>query len=281
MRYFFLLMIVVLFGCHQPEKKVIVKKTPVPTFKTSDSLSRIQKKYREESIADSLHLDSMLSAALLYAYKNKARPNFKKNLPWWSDYDANAAILLNYGHLFSSYKKHLIITRHLWASVTCIDVFEYENSKFVKINSQYKEGWDFVRYQIKDVNGDGQKDFLTHWYPTSGCCRRNVYDVFLYLKKRQAFTGQYEFINPTYSPAKKIIRGVNYGHPGEVPLYKYKWNGLNIDTIEYIYPADTLKKKFYLVHRHSEQNDSQKRKTLATVPKEYLKIDGYDWFIDY
>jgi hypothetical protein len=66
-----------------------------------------------------------------------------------------------------------------------------------------------------------------------------------------------------------------------VPLYKYKWNGLNIDTIEYIYPADTLKKKFYLVHRHSEQNDSQKRKTLATVPKEYLKIDGYDWFIDY
>ncbi|RYU89537.1 hypothetical protein EWM62_14560 [Mucilaginibacter terrigena] len=133
---------------------------------------------------------------------------------------------------------------------------------------------------MADINGDGVNDFVVNWYPSSGCCARNNFHVYLY-QKDNTFSNYFDFINPSFFPKEKLVRGVDYGHPGEVPLYKYKWNGLNVDTVEYIYPADTLKKKFYLVQRYGDNNCPEKRKVLAAVPKEYLKITGYDWFIDY
>jgi hypothetical protein len=273
MRYFLLLMMVVLFGCHKPEKKSVAEKLATPAAKAYYSSK--QKQYQQESIADSLHLDNMLNAALLYADKHKAEVKFKKKLVRWSDsLGANANVLLNYGHLFSADKKHLIVTRHVWGNMTYINVFELQNSRFVKVNNQYKEGCDFIRYLIKDVNGDGQKDFLTHWYPTSGCCRRDVYDVYLYLQKQEAFTGQYEFVNPTFSPSEKIIRGVDYGQPGETGLYKYKWNGLKVDSVEYIFP-DIKGGKYYIGKTRDYHHDS---KVISAVPAEYRHIESYGWF---
>ena len=33
------------------------------------------------------------------------------------------------------------------------------------------------------------------------------------------FSKNFEFINPTFSPKEKIIRGICYGHPGETEMY--------------------------------------------------------------
>ena len=41
----------------------------------------------------------------------------------------------------------------------------------------------------------------------------------------KTISNNFEFINPTFSPKEKIIRGVCYGHPSETEMYKYKWNG--------------------------------------------------------
>ena len=42
----------------------------------------------------------------------------------------------------------------------------------------------------------------------------------------------YQGINPTFSTKEKLIRGVQYGYLAA--LSKYKWNGLKVDTLEFI-----------------------------------------------
>jgi hypothetical protein len=279
MRYFFLLMIVVLFGCHQPEKKVVVKKTVSRAYSLRHVREENEKLSEKEHLDDSLKQDSALSKILSYAYAHINSPHFKTELNLWGDSDLFAR--LTFGNIFSPVKKHLIIQNRVNLYGFNENVYLLENSKFVNVIREKIPDLTFVIDSIADVNGDHQKDFLLNWYPESGCCARNVFNVYLYVPINGTFTKKYQVINPDFSPSEKIIRGVNYGHPGEVPLYKYKWNGAKIDTIEYIYPADTLKKKFYLVHHRGDQNDPQKRMVLSVVPKEYRKISGYDWFIDY
>ena len=58
---------------------------------------------------------------------------------------------------------------------------------------------------------------------------------FTWVKAADWLTDRNSIINPTFSPKEKIIRGVGYGHPGETEMYKYKWNGNTIDTMEYVY----------------------------------------------
>jgi hypothetical protein len=41
-------------------------------------------------------------------------------------------------------------------------------------------------------------------------------------------------MNPTFSPKEKIIRGICYGQAGDTEMYKYKWRGRHIDTLEFI-----------------------------------------------
>ncbi len=77
------------------------------------------------------------------------------------------------------------------------------------------------------------------------------------------------------------MRGVTYDHPGQAALYKYKWKRLHLDTIEYVYAADTVKNLFSIARSRSEQDYPQKRKTITSVPLEYRHIRDYDWFIDY
>ncbi len=40
-------------------------------------------------------------------------------------------------------------------------------------------------------------------------------------------------MNPIFYPKEKVIRGMEYG--SDAPLYKYRWNNLKIDTVEYIH----------------------------------------------
>lgn len=136
---------------------------------------------------------------------------------------------------------------------------------------------EYVNDTTMDVNGDGRKDFVVNWYGSSGCCLKGFSIVYLLRDNMKSFSRQFEFINPTFSPKEHIVRGVNYGHPGETSMYKYRWSGERIDTIEYVsYQTDKGGKKTGKV----ELRDAGDRviKVLPSVPREYRKINGYNWF---
>jgi hypothetical protein len=277
MKYFFLLMIVVLFGCHQPEKTSVQKTKTVKknTAKPNRTARRIQ--LEKEWHLDSLKDEAVVNDVITYINSNKLT-KADKQLRMWKDTSTSVHIRL--GKLFSKNLRHLILRSHVdWRMILYI----YRIESTGKMIREIRDDWSDLTYigdKVTDINGDGVNDFIVNWYPSSGCCARNNYHVYLY-QKNETFSPYFDLINPSFFPKERIIRGVDYGHPGEVPLYKFKWNGVTLDTVEYIYPADTLKKKFYLVHHYGDEDNPLKRKTLSAIPKEYVKIDGYDWFIDY
>jgi hypothetical protein len=93
------------------------------------------------------------------------------------------------------------------------------------------------------------------------------------------FAGPYSFINPTFYAKEGVVRGVGYGMPGNTALYKYKWNGLRVDTMEYIYhnADDTRQHSFYSTNRPIEEENVIKRR-LNSLPAEYRSITDFDWF---
>jgi hypothetical protein len=268
---------VLLFGCQQPNNKTIaIKAQTHPDSIKIERIDSIRQKQKEEGIADSIAQKRTIDTVLKYALQHKGRSSYKKKLIIYSDTSLYAKLV--FGHLFSNDKKHLIVVNKNNDIDVHINVFLLDGNQFHLLMNRDEGYLNYLGFEVRDVNGDHFKDFLYNWYASSGCCARNAYNVYLYRPHTGDFTSVYRFINPTFSPSEKLIRGVEYGHPGEVPLYKYKWNGLTIDTVEYIYPADTLKKKFYLVHRY---NDPKNKKILSAVPHDYRNIMGYDWFMDY
>ena len=141
---------------------------------------------------------------------------------------------------------------------------------------------EYVNDTIRDINGDKIKDFVVNFYGVNGCCLKAFSNVYLLRSDKKMFSNVFEFINPTFSPKEKIIRGVCYGHPGETELYKYKWNGEQVDTIEYVsYEMNDKGRKTgkVIISKdlpYSDSNGTIKR--LNSVPSEYREIYGYDWF---
>jgi hypothetical protein len=106
--------------------------------------------------------------------------------------------------------------------------------------------------------------------------------VYLLRPDKRSFSQGFQFINPTFSPKEGIIRGVCYGHPGETEMYKYRWNGEAVDTVEYIYYEKNNKGQHtgkLIVSNDRPYRDNHKAlRRLTAVPTEYKKIEGYDWF---
>ena len=136
---------------------------------------------------------------------------------------------------------------------------------------------------IQNINRDLLKDFVVNWYGNTGCCLNAFSNVYLLRNDQKTFSKNFEFINPTFSPKEKIIRGVCYGHPGETEMYKYKWNGETIDTLEYIsYEKNEQGEKTGKVIVTTSQpygSNLKVLKRLNSVPNEYKRIGGYDWFM--
>lgn len=237
---------------------------------------------------DSIRIDKILKDALEITKKNLLKKNFTTTSITSTDdgsFDEssyNVTVNIIIGHIFAPDKLHVLI-RLISTSSTYLYIYKETNNRLELVISRLQDGMTYLDDKIKDVNGDNHKDFLVHWYPESGCCRRNVYNVYLYQPDNGNFTKDYQFINPTFSKKEKIIRGVGYGHPGEVGLYKYKWNGLQIDTLEYIYPnqEDSLNRTFYKTDRFLYSSEKINKEILKTVPQEYKKIESYDWFKEY
>lgn len=187
-------------------------------------------------------------------------------------------VLLTYGQLFAKGARHLMV-KIMGSSGIYVYVFAFRKTDFVSLLSHSESSMTYMNDTTQDVNGDGVKDLIVQWYPSAGCCLRNICDVYLYQPDRDSFKSQYSFINPTFSASEGVVRGVGYGQPGDVELYKYKWNGLQLDTIEFIYHnnEDTLNHSFCRTNKRMHEANVVKQK-LKAVPAEYRSITDFDWF---
>jgi hypothetical protein len=219
--------------------------------------------------------------AMILAKANIQTDNYFKEYKTQPD-DSSYVVTVNLtiGHLFSNNQRHLLIRRQVpWCEY--LDLYLITDNELKSVITREQGDLTYINDTIRDINGDGFNDFLVHWYPASGCCRRDVYNVYLNQSDKGTFTSDYKFINPTFSPTEKIIRGVEYGHPGEVGLYKYKWTGLQVDTIEHIYPDVNKKGQFIKTRKGSYRPTEKDGEILNAVPQEYQKIESYEWFSEF
>jgi hypothetical protein len=165
---------------------------------------------------------------------------------------------------------------------TYYDIYIKQKDSFVHVLS-HKQDDANAPDTLLDVNGDGMKDYLINWYGNIGCCLKNFYAVYLYQPQTGTFSEMYTFINPTFSAKEKVIRGVEYGHPGETSMYKYRWNGLQVDSLESIYfEKNDIGEKTGKIIRNIVLNnnwETTRKQKLNQAPAEYRRIYGYDWFL--
>lgn len=221
---------------------------------------------------DSLRMSEALGVALDTAYNHIANDSFEKNFDYFIDSSYSISLTVSTNKVLSE-RQHLFIRRKS-ALTVCIDIYLNTMDRYEKVLSHEQWELTYTSDTLQDVNGDGYRDFLVNWYGSNGCCLKNFYDVYLFKPKAADFSPKITFINPTFFPKEKIIRGVAYGHPGDTDLYTYKWNGSKVDTIEHISP-DRIKKGKY-IHFN---NRTGKETAIQSVPLEYRNIYGYDWFL--
>ncbi len=195
-------------------------------------------------------------------------------------------IIISKGHIFDSELVHLIVRYGNRSDIYVRNQAEFYILHDIISDDRYN---NVVHSDIEihvegdtifDINGDGHKDYAIHLYSQSGCCPRDVYRVYLYLPHCGGFTPYYELMNPTFYPKDKKVRGMSYGFSGEVPLYEKEWIGVELKDLRYIYPNYNDKKGFSYVECKNE-NDSledKNSKTLKRIPKEFLNINGIDYF---
>lgn len=227
-----------------------------------------------------VHLRSALAAALRVAVVHQADMAFAYDSTQ-SAPDGQLLVItsLKLGPLFAHDQRHLLV-RRLTPDDAYFNVFHLRAGRFVAVLADTIEHLAYLGDSIYDVNGDQRRDLLLNFYPASGCCLRNAYSVFLYRKDTGSFSRSFRFINPTFSPAEHVVRGIAYSHLGEGPLYKYRWRGLRVDTVEYIYPADSThraylrqpRRRCYCPHEPIAEQ-------LPSLPSEYRRLDGIEWFL--
>lgn len=273
-----------LVSCGQPND---TKNIPVSTAKTLQSIDKKEKErlerrkeIEEQDYSDSIRLDKVLQDALKIANQNISKDNFIKKYKVSPD-SIPVSVEINLDYHFTNTNPHLLIRRNE-PSAIYIDIYTKGASKFEKLVSHEQWTITYVNDTIQDINGDGLNDFVVNWYGSSGCCLKAFSNVYLLRQDKKAFSENYEFINPTFSPKEKAVRGICYGHPGETEIYKYKWNGEKVDTLEYVsYQKNDkgIKTGKVVISSHKPFGDKYKiLKILNSVPKEYRKIVGYEWF---
>lgn len=248
--------------------------------KKEQELLEKRREIEKQDNADSIRLDKILQDALKIANQNFGKGKFKKKYEVSID-SIPVIVEINLDYYFTKISPHLIIRRND-PSAIYIDIYSKSKTKFEKVVSHEQWAMTYVNDTIRDINGDGFNDFVVNWYGANGCCLKAFSNVYLLRQDKKSFSKNFEFINPTFSPREKIVRGVCYGHPGETELYKYKWNGELIDTLEYVsYEKDNKGVKTGKILKTMDRPSGDQFKVLKvlnSVPTEYRKIEGYDWF---
>jgi len=286
---FILVLLTTFFSCGQPtEKKNVTVDTTdkLQTKSDKEENERLEKrkKIEEQEKADSIRLDNILQNALKIANQNFDKNRFSDKYEVSTDYiPVNVEINLDY--YFTKARPHLIIRRddiEGAIGITYIDIYSKGDNNFEKVVSHKQWYMEYRNDTIRDINGDGLNDFVVNGYGVNGCCLKAFSIVYLLRQDKKSFSKNYDFINPTFSPKEKIIRGLCYGYPGETTMYKYKWNGEKVDTLEYIsYEKNEkgVKTGKVIISTDEPYGDNYKiLKIVNSVPTEYRKIEDYDWF---
>lgn len=231
---------------------------------------------------DSICLDSALKYALKVAQttittQGKLEEYYEIRS---ADSSRSVTVSIAMGRLFSKWQQHLVLRRHLGMDIR-LDIFEWRNGRFKGILTGEDDFMAYVNDTIFDANGDGAKDFLLIHHPPSGCGFCYVNSVYLYQPNQHTFTPRYDFLDPTFSPTEKVIRGVAYSPHAhdDFPLYKCRWNGLKVDSLEYIYHDDKVSGQFIKVKYNLKRSSKRDTISLKTLPREYRNIEYVDVFM--
>ncbi len=244
---------------------------------------RLQKRQalEKEHLRDSIALDKILQDALKVAGEHGGSDRFRETLAVWmpdSLYETEVDVHSDFH--FSKEKPHVLIRRSTPGAIH-IDIYSRENDRYLKVLSHEQWTMTYVNDTIQDINGDGLHDLVVNGYGASGCCLKAFSNVYLQ-RPDHTFSSDFEFINPTFFVREKLIRGVCYGHPGETELYKYRWQGESLDTLEYVhYEKDkqgTKTGNVVLTTAPPFGEGYRILRVLNAVPLEYRKIRGYNWF---
>ena len=262
-------------SCDHSNRK---KENPVVVTKHSPSNPE---KIDEQVQLDSIRLDKVLQAAIKLANHQFGKDTFTQKYKVSLD-DIPISVEMDLDYFFSKTNSHLIVKRTDPNNIY-LDVYSKGKHSFEKVLSHKEWTMTYVSDTIRDINGDGRKDFVVNWYGSTGCFLKAFSNVYLLRTDKKGFSKNLEFINPTFSPSEKIIRGVCYGQPGETELYKYKWNNEIVDTLEYVsFQRNSKGIKTGKVIITNDRPYSKQCKTLNvlnSVPSEYQKIVDYEWFL--
>jgi hypothetical protein len=275
------------FSCEKPNKRksnILNRSDSLKLMtdrKNQDYLDK-QRQIEDQKRIDSLRFDKILSKALKIAEQNSDKDVFRNTfVEPANDSSCQVEVIISSDFFFTKQYPHLIIRRTSPGTIY-IDIFSKNNKKFVKVLAHEQWDMEYTGDTIRDVNGDNLKDFIVNWYGSSGCCLKAFSNVYLLMSDKKSFFMNSEFINPTFSPEEQIIRGICYGHPGETEMYKYKWKGEKVDTLEYVYYEKNSKGEktgmILVSNRIPYGNNFIILKRLSEVPMEYTTIKGFDWF---
>lgn len=217
---------------------------------------------------------------ILQAVLPKINTNFNDSFSLNGNSEYPIENIVNNSNSINRTKKHLRIRCTAYGQV--LDTwYRINNGKTHTILRLQYGSMDAIGDTLMDVNGDGVNDFCRLSYSGAGCCLRNVYDVFLYNSKIDSFGMEYGFMNPTFYPTEKTIRGILYGPPGEAGLYKYKWSNNRIDTLEFIYPNPHRPGSYLKTQKPIDVNEDSTGLMLLSLPKEYNTVNDLDYFLAY
>ncbi len=272
-------------SCGQPNDRENIAVITTDTLQTGfnkNEQERLEKrrKIEEKDYADSIRLDKILQDALEIANQNIKSERYIKKYIVSTD-SIPVSIEINLDYHFTKASTHLII-RRIDPSAIYIDIYTKNENTFEKVLSHKQWSMEYLNDTIRDINGDGLNDFVVNCNGFNGCCLKVFNTIYLLRADKKEFSKKITFMNPTFAPKEKMIRGVCYGHLGETEMYKYKWNGEKVDTLEYVfYEKDNkgVKTGRIVISKNLHYGDKSKTlEVLNSVPKEFRKIEGYDWF---
>lgn len=257
--------------------------------RTEQARQQARREDAEAERLDSLWLDSVLREALAVARPHLGEAHFDQQFEARDTTQGHATVRLQIGNLLAGRQQHLLVRRksvsrnRQWVNTVRFDVYRVARPALTPVLSQEQWDMEYVGDTLRDVNGDGYKDFIVDTYGTNGCCLKAFSEVYLFRPATGGFSQGFEFINPTFSARERVIRGVCYGHPGATQMYKYRWRGAAVDTLEYIFyeeKPDGRRTRNILRARYQMGKGPADTLRLARMPPEYTRIFGYDWFTD-
>jgi hypothetical protein len=248
----------------------------------------------KNSVADAPYTKSIdesdvLDSAIAIGFKNIDRKNFSHEFEITVDSGRRIKATLSVGEFFGN-RKYIIIKRAtpVWNGIIPSEPVHAINIVLLKprheiksLAAQAEDLKNFVNDTIQDINGDGKKDFIANYRSTLWHVNSRYVMVDLLMNDSTFVSRSYVFTNPSFSIKENVIRGVLHGDAGGTEIYKYRWNGIEIDTIEYIYHDYRVKGQFiksrYLPH--DKRNNEKEKINLKSLPEEYLNLPELKWFM--